>query len=155
MAERVEWIPEEVWADIVAHIPVPSVDLIVRCPDGVLLARRQNRPARGEWFVPGGRIQKGERLRDAVRRVAREELGVDVTIDAELGTYDHLYQTADTPGAGGKHYVAHGFVVRPETAEFGLDGQHDDARVFPTDNLPELHEYVRAYFRDTGLIGER
>jgi colanic acid biosynthesis protein WcaH len=153
MTDRVEWIPEDVWADVVRYAPVPSVDLVVRCPGGVLLARRQNDPAKGEWFVPGGRIQKGERLTEAVGRVAREELGVDVSIEAELGAYDHLYSTADTPTAGGKHYVAHGFVVRPETTEFELDDQHDEVKVFPLDDLPNLHEYVRMYLRDAGVTG--
>ena len=85
MTERVEWIPDEVWSDIVEHVPIPSVDLLVVTDDGLLLAKRQNEPAKGEWFVPGGRIHKGESLEEAVHRVAREELGVDVVIDEEIG----------------------------------------------------------------------
>ena len=59
MTERVEWIPDSVWSDIVEHVPIPSVDLLVVTDNGLLLAKRQNEPAKGEWFVPGGRIQKG------------------------------------------------------------------------------------------------
>ena len=146
MTERVEWIPGGAWKDIVAHIPIPSVDLIIVTDDGLLLAKRQNEPAKGEWFVPGGRIQKGESLEEAVYRVAREELSVDVVIEEELGAYDHLYETADVAAdVGGKHYVAHGYVVRPESDTITLDKQHSDAQYFDLDALPSVHQYVGAY----------
>ncbi len=152
MTEPVSWIPDDVWADIVAHMPVPSVDLVVDCADGVLLARRQNEPASGEWFVPGGRVKKGEPIRETVSRVAREELGIDVSIQTELGTYDHFYETADMEDAGGKHYVAHGYRVTPDSEVIELDDQHDDSDVFSTDDLPDLHPYVEAYLTDAGLL---
>lgn len=152
MTEPVSWIPDDVWANIVAHMPVPSVDLVVDCADGVLLARRQNEPASGEWFVPGGRVRKGEPIRETVSRVAREELGIDVSIQTELGTYDHFYETADMEDAGGKHYVAHGYRVTPDSEVIELDDQHDDSDVFSTDDLPDLHPYVEAYLTDAGLL---
>ena len=149
MIERVEWIPDEVWSDIVEHVPIPSVDLLVVTDDGLLLAKRQNEPAKGEWFVPGGRIQKGEPLEEAVHRVAREELGVDVVIEEELGVYDHLYEIADVADVDGKHYVAHGYVVRPESDTITLDKQHSDAQYFDLDALPSVHQYVEAYLDGT------
>lgn len=152
MSDRVSWIPDDIWADIVTHVPVSSVDLIIDCADGVLLARRQNEPAKGEWFVPGGRVQKGEPIREAVHRIAREELNIGVTIKAELGTYDHLYQTSDVSGSGGKHYIAHGYHVVPESEAIKLDDQHDDSSVFQPDQLPDLHPYVRDYLIDAGII---
>jgi colanic acid biosynthesis protein WcaH len=74
------WVPDAEWATVVRYAPVVSVDLVVRTGGGVVLARRTNEPARGEWFVPGGRVLKNERLADAVDRLARGELGVDVTV---------------------------------------------------------------------------
>lgn len=145
-------IPRAEWETIVRNVPIVSVDLVVRRDGGVVLGRRRNEPAKGEWFVPGGRVHKGERLEAAVHRVAREELGVVVTIERSLGAYDHLYDVADVPEAGGKHYVSHGYLVRPETTEIALDDQHDDARVFPLAEMPDLHEYVRAYLREAGLL---
>ncbi|NLV12639.1 NUDIX domain-containing protein [Haloarcula argentinensis] len=154
MTEPVTWIPDNVWADIVAHAPVASVDLVVDCADGVMLARRQNEPAKGEWFVPGGRVQKGEPIRETVYRVAREELGIDVTIETELGAYDHFYESADVADAGGKHYVAHGYHVTPDSEAVELDDQHDESAVFPVGELPDLHPYVRAYLDDANLLNE-
>lgn len=150
MPRRVDWIPEEEWATVVRNVPIVSVDLLVETPSGVLLVERTNRPAEGEWFVPGGRVHKGERLVEAVHRVAREELGVEVDVVESLGAYEHLYDDADVDDAGGKHYLANGFLVRTDATEFDLDDQHGDARLgrFPED----LHPYVRAYLEAAGLI---
>jgi len=148
MTERVEWIPDEVWSDIVEHVPIPTVDLLVVTDDSLLLAKRQNEPAKGEWFVPGGRIQKGECLEEAVHRVAREELGVEVVVENELGAYDHRYETADVADVGGKHYVAHGYVVRPQSDTVSLDNQHTDAKYFGFNSLPSLHPNVGTYLDD-------
>lgn len=152
MPERVEWVSDEDWEVIVSNAPIVSVDLVVLTPDGVVLGRRENEPAKNLWFVPGGRVQKGERLDDAARRVAREELGVNVDIRERLGVYEHLYEASDVPGAGGKHYVPVGFVVETDTTTFETDDQHDTLSVFPTNDLPDLHEYVEEYLRDAGIF---
>ena len=146
-------VPDEAWATVVRHAPIVSVDLVVRVDGGVLLGRRQNAPAEGEWFIPGGRVHKGEPLEDAVHRVAREELGVDVRIDRQLGVYEHHYDTSEVPGVDGKHYVPIGYVVDPETDAFEPDDQHAALRVFhpPFDDL-DRHPHVAAYLRDAGIV---
>ena len=145
MTERVEWIPDEIWSDIVEHVPIPSIDLLVVTDERLLLAKRENEPAKGEWFAPGGRIQKGESLEAAVHRIAREELDVDIVIEEELGTYNHRYETADVPDVGGKHYVAHGYVVRPISDTVSLDNQHSEAKYFDLNSLPSVHPNLGAY----------
>ena len=151
-----DWIPETVWDDIVSHVPIVSVDLVVRTPDGVVLGKRANEPAKGEWFVPGGRIHKRERLIDAVDRVAAEELGVEtVRVLESLGAYEHIYDTGGADDSG-KHYLANGFVIETDTTIDGmtLDYQHTDLRVFEVGALPTpLHEYSAAYFRDAESVG--
>lgn len=72
------------------------------------MGRRINEPAKGTWFVPGGRIYKNEDLEDAFRRISNDELGVELTIiQAHLfGAFTHKYQT-NALGAAGvtTHYV--------------------------------------------------
>ncbi len=180
--ERRPYVADADWATVVRNVPIVSVDLVVlaptststsvassaRAPDGsthddgsdgdgnewgVVLARRENEPARGEWFVPGGRVHKGERLTDAVQRVARDELGTAVTVERTLGAYEHFYDTADVDDAGGKHYVPVGYVVRTFEASFDLDDQHSAVRVFSPETLPDdLHPYTAAYLEDAGLV---
>ena len=137
-------IPPEQWETIVANVPLVSVDLIVEYDGGVLLGKRQNEPAKGEWFVPGGTVLKNESRVDAVHRVAAEELGEPVVIEECLGTYEHFYDTSELAGIDSKHYVANGFVVRPTSEPTVSDDQHDGLRVV-AEPYPDLHPYVQRY----------
>lgn len=153
MTGGAEWIPADEWATIVRRVPIVSVDLVVRHDGGVVLGRRRNEPARGEWFIPGGRVHKHERLADAARRVCHEELGVEVEIVRRLGVYEHVYDVADVDDVGGKHYVPVAYVVDPLDDDFEPDPQHDAFRVFhPPFEDVTLHEYVATYLRDAGLL---
>jgi len=145
-----EWLPEAEWEQVVRSVPIVSVDLVVVHDGGIVLGRRTNEPAKGTWFVPGGRVHKDERFATAVHRVAEMELGVDVEIERRIGTYQHFYDVSDVAGAS-KHYVAVGFVVSPQSTDFDPDGQHNSLQTFDT-VPPETHEYTRAYLRDSGVI---
>jgi colanic acid biosynthesis protein WcaH len=140
-----QWIPPDDWATIVANVPIVSVDLLVKHDDGVVLGKRTNAPAEGYWFVPGGRVQKGETRREAVHRVATEELGVSVTITESLGAFEHFYETSDVDGVKNKHYLANGYAVEITEGEVTTDDQHDALQVFQSPPDP-FHQHIRAYF---------
>lgn len=146
-------IPDEEWAVIVRNVPIVSVDLVALSEDGIVLGKRSNRPAKGEWFVPGGTVFKHESLESAVHRIADLELGCGVTIDRRLGVYEHRYDTADVADANGKHYVAVAFVVTPSGQHFIPDEQHSEIRTF---SLPVaegvFHRYVMRYLRDIDAV---
>jgi colanic acid biosynthesis protein WcaH len=94
---------------VVRDTPLVAIDLVVPDAAGrLLMGQRTNEPARGCWFVPGGRILKDEPLDDAFARLTRIELGVALSrADAPLlGLYTHLYETnfAGAPGIS-THYV--------------------------------------------------
>jgi len=145
-------LPDETWETVVRSVPLVSVDLVVHSDGGVVLGKRTNEPAKGEWFVPGGTVRKHESLEDAVQRVANEELGVGVTIERRLGVYEHVYDVADIEDAGGKHYVPIGFEVRAESDFLDPDDQHADLQVFEPPFEIDLHPYVRQYLEDAGVM---
>ncbi|WP_324758354.1 GDP-mannose mannosyl hydrolase [Haloarcula montana] len=147
-----ERIPDEEWRTIVGNVPLVSVDLVVQHEDSIALGKRANDPAKGEWFVPGGTVQKHERLDDAVHRIAEEELGVTVEIERRLGVYEHFYDVADADVADGKHYVPIGYLVTADSRATETDDQHADLRWEPTPvDTDDLHPYVRAYLVDAGV----
>jgi colanic acid biosynthesis protein WcaH len=145
-------VPQPAWESIVEHSPILSVDLVVRHGGGVVLGKRTNEPAEGEWFVPGGSVRKHERLDEAVHRIADAELGVEVTVERRLGVYEHFYDVADVAGADGKHYVPVAYEVTTDSETFEGDDQHADVGVFAPPFPFELHPYVRAYLVDAGVI---
>jgi 8-oxo-dGTP diphosphatase len=57
-----------------AH-PIPGVGVVAFRDDAVLLIRRGKEPRRGEWSIPGGAVEVGERVREAALREFREECG--------------------------------------------------------------------------------
>ena len=75
--------------------PLVSIDLIIRdSSKRVLLGLRTNEPAKGVYFVPGGRIWKDERIRDAFARILKSETNYSSTIDQARfrGPHEHFYQ---------------------------------------------------------------
>lgn len=58
--------------------------------DGRLLAAQRAYPPEfaGQWELPGGKVEPGENLHDALRREIREELGIDVTLHQEIRPAD-------------------------------------------------------------------
>ena len=146
MSESEKPIPEEQWETIVANVPLVSVDLVIEHDGGVLLGKRENEPAKGEWFVPGGTVLKNEPRTDAVHRVAEAELGQGVVIDECLGTSEHFYDTAEIDSIDSKHYLATGYRCHFErdNPEIVGDEQHSALRVVCSP-FDDFHPYVKRY----------
>jgi len=123
---------------VVAATPLVSIDLVVENAAGeILLGERRNRPARGFWFVPGGRVLKNETLDAAFRRLTAAELGQGFERGEAvwLEVFEHFYcdsvfgeaDAADPCGAPDTHYVvlayrlrvAESVVLNPPAAQHG------------------------------------
>jgi 8-oxo-dGTP diphosphatase len=86
--------------------PVPAVGVVCLRGDQILLIRRGTPPRQGEWSLPGGRIEPGERAVDAALRELREETGVEAEITGLIDVVDGLFPEA------GRHYVLIDYAAR-------------------------------------------
>ncbi|MFB6206962.1 MAG: NUDIX domain-containing protein [Haloglomus sp.] len=65
-----------------------ATDGVVLTVEGVVLLERDHPPHEGEWVLPGGMVERGERARTACVREVREEVGLDVRPVSFVGLYD-------------------------------------------------------------------
>lgn len=73
-----------------APVPQVAVGAIVVLDGSLLLVRRGRGPAAGEWSVPGGRVEPGELLAEAVVRELREETGLEGVCGRLVGIAERL-----------------------------------------------------------------
>ena len=86
--------------------PIAGVGAVVLDAElRVLLVRRGQEPLLGEWSLPGGALELGERLEDGVRREVREETGLDVEPEEIVAVFDHISHADDDPTRVRFHYV--------------------------------------------------
>jgi len=70
--------------------PKVAVGTIIRMPDTrIVLVRRAVDPGHGRWVFPGGYVDRGEQLEAAALREAREEAGLEVTLDGLVDVYSY------------------------------------------------------------------
>ncbi|MEA3409388.1 MAG: NUDIX hydrolase [Candidatus Eisenbacteria bacterium] len=107
--------------------PVPTVDIIIERPGGIVLIERRNPPP--GWALPGGFIDRGESAEDAAVREAREETGLAL---ADLRQF-HVY--SDPARDPRLHTITTVFVARG-SGELSAGDDAACARVFDPAGLP-------------------
>lgn len=144
----------EGFLSVVRDAPLVAIDLIVENEHGrILTGLRLNAPAQGYWFVPGGRIRKGESLDAAFSRVCVEELGLNLARNQAslLGLYENFYDDNFSGKVGiSTHYVvlAHRLQLPCGDVSFPV-GQHCEYQWrLPVELAADLsvHANTRAYF---------
>lgn len=128
-------LPAEEYQQMLRRMPILCVDGVVTNERGqYLLVRRANAPMKGLWWVPGGRVLKGESLEAAFSRKMREELGIDVKILGPIG-YFEVQHDDDPRWPDGVHQVSVVFAAEPLSLDITLDAQSAEWGFF--DALPD------------------
>jgi ADP-ribose pyrophosphatase YjhB (NUDIX family) len=92
--------------------PLVGVGGVIIEGEQVLLVKRASEPLRGQWSLPGGLVETGERLAEAVRREMLEETGLHVRVEKMLKIVERI--TRDEQRRVRFHYVLADFLCRTE-----------------------------------------
>jgi len=105
-------IPDEEYIHILQMMPICCVDVIVlhekKC---LLIWRKFSESFGGQWWVPGGRILKGEKWEDAVKRKVLEETGLVIRIVRKVQSYEAF--GFDPKISDDVHCITTTFIVEP------------------------------------------
>ena len=148
--EETNHIPQPLYNQITKHMPIVSVEAIITRGNTTLLLKRNNSPAKGEWWFPGGRIRRGESLEQALRREIKEETGLEITSCKLINVYSRVFPE--------RHDIAIVYRCRCKRGNVKLDYEHSAYRFFktPPDNLnPFMLETIKDAKQNTKNAARR
>lgn len=127
--------------------PELSVGAVMVHDGSLLLVRRGHGPAAGEWSVPGGRVEWGEMLAEAVVREVLEETGLECVCGEQLGWVEIITDE--------HHFVILDFIAT--VLEHGEPVAGDDAaevRWVPVDEVLGLNivEGLPEFLHEHGIL---
>ena len=115
--------------------PLLGVGAVVLRRDAVLLVERAGEPLRGWWSLPGGLVETGEALHDALCREVLEETGLQVKPLGMLGIFERI--TRDDAGRAEYHYVLVDYLCRATGGALAAASDASGARWVPRRRLGE------------------
>ncbi len=150
-----EKIPLKLYKKIISLIPICCVDALLKDGNKFFLFKRAYEPAKNEWWLIGGRILKGESLKNAVIRKVKEEIGIDVKISKILGVYETFFPVSRFEANKRRistHTISVCFVVEPIKKNFKLklNEEYNGYKVV-TKLERNFHPYIKKVLLDTGL----
>lgn len=114
------------------HIVTSVVAVIVDDEGRVLLTRRSIPPFQDLWVMPGGKIDLGEPILEALKREVHEEVRLEIEIEGLIDVFEHL-----TPGEENCHFVILYYRCRPLYCDI-VHNEHEvaEAAWVPSGELP-------------------
>jgi ADP-ribose pyrophosphatase YjhB (NUDIX family) len=111
------------------------------------LIRRGARPGKGKWSIPGGLVELGENVQDAMVRETKEEVGLDVEAVKLVDVFDSV--TLDRLGRIQYHFVVVNFLVRVIGGKLHTADDVLESRWVPLDEVEKcnLTKSFRAFFK--------
>jgi len=129
--------------------PIVGVGAVILHEGRMILVRRGVEPGKDQWSIPGGAVELGEKIRDAVLREAKEESGLDIEIvvDRPMDAVDSIFK--DKNQHLEYHYVLMQFLARPKSGTLKHGGDVLDAKWVPLEEVEkyDLTTSFRAFFK--------
>jgi ADP-ribose pyrophosphatase YjhB (NUDIX family) len=113
-----------------------SVGGIILDGDRVLLIKRAHEPSKGAWSIPGGVVELGETLAEALAREVLEETGLSVRVGPIAEVVDRVQRADD--GSVDYHFVIIDYLCYVEGGTVACGTDAADARWIPKSELEQM-----------------
>lgn len=132
--------------------PIVGIGAVIVKGNKVLLIKRAGDPGRGLWSIPGGLVELGEKIKDAVRREVKEETGLDVRV-GEIANVTEII-TRDEEGKVKYHFVIVDFFAEVLRGELKPSSDALEAKWVEFKDLRKyrLTETVERLFKKLGFL---
>lgn len=144
--KRKGWIDEPLYKKIQASIAIAAVDLLVVHQGRLLLMKRNNEPAKDEWFTPGGRIFFGETIDEAARRILEKETGLNPLKMEKKGVMSHIWPN--------HHTVTIFYRVDVDNDDVEMNYEHKAFKWISNYNK-DLHPYLKKMIKKSNIYNDR
>lgn len=118
--------------------PIVSVGGVVFRENSVLLVQRANPPSYRLWGLPGGVVELGETLQQAVQREIQEETGLHVRVLDTVAVLDRILYHEDHPQRPQYHYVLVFFLCEEKFGQLHPDSDVLDCRFITEEEMVSL-----------------
>jgi ADP-ribose pyrophosphatase YjhB (NUDIX family) len=115
--------------------PIPGVGALVIDGARILLVERDREPQAGWWSLPGGAVEPGELLVDAVRREVLEETSIEIEPLEVIEIFERIVRDAE--GRVEYHYVLIDYLCRPVAGALAAASDARRAAWIARDDLPQ------------------
>jgi 8-oxo-dGTP diphosphatase len=117
--------------------PILGVGAIIEDRGRVLLVERGQEPLKGTWSLPGGAVEVGERLKDAIRREVREETGLEIEPVSVAEVFERIMP--DAAGRTEYHYVLIDYFCKVTGGELHAASDASRAVWVPREEIGAYH----------------
>jgi colanic acid biosynthesis protein WcaH len=139
-AIKCNYIPTKRYNEIVRCMPIVSVEALIVINDSLLFMRRNNEPAKGEWWFPGGRVRKGESFEEALYREVKEETGLEVDACRFINVYSRIFNK--------RHDITVAYLCKCKEGRITLNEEHSEYGIFK-ENPHGLNDFLVATVKDS------
>src|SRR3990170_4509263 len=128
--------------------PIVGVGAIIVYAGKILLEKRKNEPSKGKWTIPGGLVELGESIEEAVIRETKEETGLDVAEPRLIDVVDNV--DLDAAGKVKYHFVIIDYLIKLKSdVAFMAASDAEELRWVSFDEVEvlDLTQSFRVFFR--------
>lgn len=146
---RIKKIPYKEFVKIYSKVTRLCVEVVLKTDKGLVLTKRNIEPYKGLWHLPGGTVLYNESIVGALKRVAMEELGVNIKV---LRLLDYLEYPEEQKIRGFGWSIGFAFLCEKTGGVLRGSEQGEEVKIFQ-EKLP-LHmvKQHKKIIRDLQII---